>query len=125
MTSPWRHQVPLPHQLLSDQLEQNDAREVDEVDVDGPQIQVDEGRVAQSLCGPFGAEFVRKLSASGPTQLPFQRPRKPKDPSYGPWESSGQCLGHRGLESSNAVDQSEAAQPGVVHGVNQRFSSIF
>ena len=62
MTShPWRHQVPLPHQLLSDQLEQNDENVADEadkadareVDVDAPQIQVaDEGRVAQSLCGP-------------------------------------------------------------------------
>lgn len=61
MTShPWRHQVPLPHQLLSDQLEQNDENVADEadkadareVDVDAPQIQADEGRVAQSLCGP-------------------------------------------------------------------------
>jgi hypothetical protein len=46
--------------LLSDQLEQNDENVADEadkadareVDVDAPQIQADEGRVAQSLCGP-------------------------------------------------------------------------
>ena len=77
MTShPWRHQVPLPHQLLSDQLEENDenvadkaAADVREVDVDAPQISqiqmADEGRVAQSLWepkdeqSPFGVDKIR------------------------------------------------------------------
>ena len=103
MTShPWRHQVPLPHQLLSDQLEQNDENVADEadkadarVDVDAPQIQVAEGRVAQSLCGPwsepssFGVDKCKSslrntcfLSA----QLPIQTPKQAKDPCpYGPY----------------------------------------